>query len=130
MLHHPNIVPSASINRWIVGIKTFHFDLVHIPSERHGPDGLSRRPPQPGDAAELEDGFDDWIDDLYGMMQLIIPPPCLSHAAIDPEPDSDTTTTIYVFAQQMSGPARKIPKIIPPSYNLFPHTDPTIRMDA
>ena len=79
---------------------------------------------------EPEDDFDDWIDDLYGMMQLINPPPCLSHAAIDYEPDSDTTTTVYAFTQQMSGPAGKIPEIIPPSYNLFPRTDPTIRMDA
>ena len=79
---------------------------------------------------EPEDDFDDWIDDLYRMMQLINPPPCLSHAAIDYEPDSDTTTTIYAFVQQTSGPAGKIPKIIPPSYNLFPHTDPAIHMDA
>ena len=64
------------------------------------------------------------------MMQLINPPPCLSHTAIDSEPDTNTTTTIYAFVQQMSEPTGKIPKIIPPSYNLFPHTDPAICMDA
>ena len=57
MLDHPDIVPSVSINHWIVRIKTFYFDLVHVPSKRHGPDGLSRRPPQPGDAVEPEDDF-------------------------------------------------------------------------
>jgi hypothetical protein len=30
MLSNPNISPSASINRWIVAILTFHFDLIHI----------------------------------------------------------------------------------------------------
>jgi hypothetical protein len=49
MLSNLDISPSASINRWIVAILTFHFDLVHIPGTHHGPDGLSRRPWQVGD---------------------------------------------------------------------------------
>jgi hypothetical protein len=49
MLANPDIAPSASINQWIMAILTFHFDLVHVPGSRHGPDGLSRRPPQPDD---------------------------------------------------------------------------------
>ena len=44
MLSNPDISPSASINRWILAILTFHFTLVHISGIRHGPDGLSRRP--------------------------------------------------------------------------------------
>lgn len=75
MLQNPDIAPSASINRWIVAILTFHFKLVHVPGTNHGPDGLSRRPPQPEDEpfdyeAE-EDEFDDWIDRLYSFMHLI-----------------------------------------------------------
>jgi hypothetical protein len=53
MLAHPDLVPSASINRWIISILTFHFELVHVPSAFHGPDGLSRRCPQPGDKPGL-----------------------------------------------------------------------------
>ena len=30
MLANPDIHPSASINRWIVSILTFHFELVHV----------------------------------------------------------------------------------------------------
>ncbi|KAF7344735.1 DNA/RNA polymerase [Mycena venus] len=45
MLAHPDLEPSASINRWILAILTFHFTLVHVPGVLHGPDGLSRRPP-------------------------------------------------------------------------------------
>jgi hypothetical protein len=43
MLTNPDISPSASINRWIVAILTFHFDLMHVVGTHHGPDGLSRR---------------------------------------------------------------------------------------
>ncbi|RDX39418.1 hypothetical protein OH76DRAFT_1298064, partial [Lentinus brumalis] len=43
MLRHPDYAPSASMNRWIVSITTFHFTLVHVPGVHHGPDGLSRR---------------------------------------------------------------------------------------
>ena len=47
MLSNPDIAPSASINRWIISILMFHFTLVHVPGECHGPDGLSRRVRQP-----------------------------------------------------------------------------------
>ena len=39
MLSNPDIVPSASINRWILSILMFHFTLVHVPGDKHGPDG-------------------------------------------------------------------------------------------
>jgi hypothetical protein len=64
MLANPDIAPSASINRWILSILMFHFDLVHVPGAFHGPDGLSRRKPQPGDKPEPSDDFDDWIDQV------------------------------------------------------------------
>ena len=71
MLGNPDLVPSASINRWILSILMFHFTLVHVPGIRHGPDGLSRRCPQPGDKPEPEDDFEDWIDEVYGFMHFI-----------------------------------------------------------
>src|ERR1700735_3743557 len=61
MLSNPDIAPSASINRWILSILMFHFTLVHVPGAHHGPDGLSRRRPQPGDEPEPEDDFDAWV---------------------------------------------------------------------
>ena len=41
MLRKPDIAPSASINRWILAILAFHFELVHVPGASHGADGLS-----------------------------------------------------------------------------------------
>ena len=37
----------------------------------HGLDGLSHRCLQPGDKSELEDDFDNWIDNLYGFLHII-----------------------------------------------------------
>jgi len=31
MLNNPDIQPGAAVNRWIVGIKLFQFELVHVP---------------------------------------------------------------------------------------------------
>jgi hypothetical protein len=74
MLANPDIAPSASINRWIMSILSFHFILVHVPGSHHGPDGLSRRPPQPDDKPEEDDDdFDDWIDRLHGFLHFINP---------------------------------------------------------
>src|SRR5882724_9708716 len=48
MLNHPDIQPGVAMNRWIVGIKLFHFELVHVPGTLHtGLDGLSCRAPSP-----------------------------------------------------------------------------------
>jgi RNase H-like domain found in reverse transcriptase len=77
MLANPDIQPSASINRWIVSILTFHFDLVHIKGTFHGPDGLSRRPKQLLDPEiDADDfNFEDWVDHLHGFMHQIQPLP-------------------------------------------------------
>ena len=75
MLSNPDIAPSASINQWIVSILMFHFTLVHVPGSYHGPDGLSRCRPQPGDQEEMEDDFEDWIDHVNGFIHLINPSP-------------------------------------------------------
>ncbi|KAL1944872.1 hypothetical protein VTO73DRAFT_2492 [Trametes versicolor] len=73
MLNNPDEVPGASMNRWIVTILTFHFHLTHVPGVQHGPDGLSRRPPQPGDEPYIEDD-EDWLDRLNGLLHLANPP--------------------------------------------------------
>jgi len=75
MLANPDIVPTASINRLILGILMFHFTLVHIPGSHHGPDGLSRCRPQPGDADKPEDDFEDWIDRVNGFLHFLNPLP-------------------------------------------------------
>ena len=49
MLNNPGEGPNATINRWIEDISMFHFELRHVPGVRFAPDGLSRRPAQPGD---------------------------------------------------------------------------------
>ena len=82
MLNNPDVVPSASINRWILSILMFHFTLVHVPGTHHGPDGLSRRRPQPGDEDEPEDDFEDWIDRVYGFMHFINPLPSQNSLAV------------------------------------------------
>jgi len=72
MLSNPDIAPSASINRWIVSILMFHFELVHVPGACHGPDGLSRRRPQEGDTSDNTDDFEDWIDEVNGFPHMIL----------------------------------------------------------
>ena len=49
MLENPDMMPNATINRWIDNIKLFHFTLRHKNGATFGPDGLSRRPPQSED---------------------------------------------------------------------------------
>jgi Integrase zinc binding domain/RNase H-like domain found in reverse transcriptase len=91
MLRNPDLAPSASINRWIVSILMFHFTLVHVPGTHHGPDGLSRRRPQPGDEDEPEDDFEDWIDQVHGFMHFVNPTPSramLSHGTVTSPPIS------------------------------------------
>lgn len=95
MLNNPDEAPSASINRWIVSILTFHFALVHVPGAQHGPDGLSRRHPQPLDEYDPADEDDDWIDRLNGLVHLINPlPPVLRASTFSPIPTFIQATSI------------------------------------
>ena len=55
MLNHPEMGPNATINRWIEKILMYHFELRHVPGINFGPDGLSRRPKQPGDEEYPDD---------------------------------------------------------------------------
>jgi len=74
MLKNPDIDPSVSINRWIIAILTFYFDLVHVPAAFHSPNGLSRCRLQPNGKPEPEDkDFDDWIDCLHRFIHFINP---------------------------------------------------------
>ena len=87
MLANPDIQPTASINCWIVSILTFHFTLVHVKGTHHGPDGLSRRPPQPDDVPDNSDNeFEDWIDRLHGFIHQINAP----YKSISPYPQVST----------------------------------------
>ncbi len=71
MLSNPDIAPSASMNRWIISVMMFHFELVHVPGSFHGPDGLSRRRYQTGDIEEIDDEyFDDWVDQVNGFLHM------------------------------------------------------------
>lgn len=49
MIENPDLMPNATINRWIDQVLMFHFTLRHKAGATFGPDGLSRRPKQVGD---------------------------------------------------------------------------------
>ena len=67
MLCNPDVQPNAAINRWIAAILLFDFKLVHIPAEKHhGPDGLSRREPIPGEDDDEGDP-EEWVDDILSL---------------------------------------------------------------
>jgi hypothetical protein len=102
MLANPDLQPSASMNRWTLAILTFHFTLVHVPGTVHGPDGLSRRPPQIGDEPEPEDDFEDWIDQVHGFMHLINDSPYVRRAQ----------HTIYTLATDIAPDGQDPPYII------------------
>jgi transposase InsO family protein len=61
MLKEPDLQPNAAMNRWIQGILTFDFELVHVPATKFkGPDALSRRPMAETETI-IEDN-DEWLD--------------------------------------------------------------------
>jgi hypothetical protein len=65
MINNPILQPNTTINRWIVVILLFFFELVHVSASKHtGADGLSRRPPADEDPLE-EDDHEDWLDRSY-----------------------------------------------------------------
>src|SRR5882724_2484990 len=58
-----DIQPGAAVNRWIVGIKLFQFELVHVPGHlQTGPDGLSHCATSPNNPIEEDEDMDDWLD--------------------------------------------------------------------
>jgi hypothetical protein len=125
MLNNPDIAPSASINRWIVSILMFHFELVHVPGTNHGPDGLSRRKPQPGDEAEPEDDFDDWIDDVHGFVHMINPHPANTTTLI-----TATPMTCYITeAERDDSPPIELDNSEGDTYDLVPRSDASVKAD-
>ena len=72
MLNNPDIQPGAAVNRWIVGIKLFHFDLIHVPGKLHNaPDGLSHCAQLPNDPTDEED-LDDWLNRTMGFAVVLM----------------------------------------------------------
>ncbi|KAG6883995.1 hypothetical protein C0993_002230 [Termitomyces sp. T159_Od127] len=80
------------MKQWVVAILMFHFELVHVKGTFHRPNGLSRRPRQPGDPKpdlSNDDEFSDWVDRLHGFIHLIQLPIRLLR------PDTPTNTLLH-----------------------------------
>jgi hypothetical protein len=124
MLANPDIAPSASINRWILGILMFHFTLVHVPGTHHGPDGLSRRRPQPGDDDEPDDDFEDWVDQVNGFIHFIDPLPFQIDSISTSPPISCYITDV---AREDSQGPEDAPQVhsddMPTPYTIVPRSD-------
>jgi hypothetical protein len=74
MLENPDMMPNATINRWIDEILLYHFTLRHKAGATFGPDGLSRRPRQPTDP-EVEPCSDDEDEGPTGAPEVEIADP-------------------------------------------------------
>ena len=129
MLANPDIAPSASINRWILGILMFHFTLVHVPGTHHGPDGLSRRKPQPDDEEEPEDDFEDWIDQVNGFLHFLNPHPTHIYSITASPPISCYITE---SAREDSPEAPQAPEetTAPTPYSIVPRSEVAQAADA
>ncbi|KAG5327811.1 hypothetical protein C0989_011114, partial [Termitomyces sp. Mn162] len=103
------------MNRWIMAILMFHFKLVHVKGTFHGPDGLSRRPPQPGNPP-IDDSnnsvYKDWIDCLHEFIHQVQLPLLLlrqvstaSHR-LPPLTEYDCSLTLATFASNTNTPPR------------------------
>jgi Integrase zinc binding domain/RNase H-like domain found in reverse transcriptase len=124
MLANPDIAPSASINRWILGILMFHFTLVHVPGTHHGPDGLSRRRPQPGDEDEPEDDFEDWVDQVNGFLHFVVPLPSqISSISTSPPISSYVTDTDRDDSPEPDEPSQDPDEGTPTPYSIVPRSD-------
>src|SRR5882724_3141841 len=63
MLNNLDIQPGTVVNRWIIDIKLFLFELVHVPGHLHtGLDGLSCHAASPNDLINEDEDADDWLD--------------------------------------------------------------------
>ncbi|KNZ72276.1 hypothetical protein J132_04070 [Termitomyces sp. J132] len=102
MLQNPDIQPFASMNRWIMAILMFHFELVHVKGTFHGPDGLLQCPPQPGNPPiDNSDNsvYEDWINCLHRFIHQVQLPLLLlrqvSTASHRLPPLAEWSTTTY-----------------------------------
>jgi len=68
MLNKLDLYLNATMNRWIVAILMFDFELVHVLRVKHrGPDGLSRRKAAENKGEEEGKGIEkaeDWVDEV------------------------------------------------------------------
>src|SRR6266481_6095705 len=122
MLNNPDIQPGVAVNRWIVGIKLFHFDLVHVPAtSHHAPDGLSHCTPSPNDP--VDDGNpDDWLDNTMGFAIVLMnsAPPwsnqlCLTSRLVYPSVSFLKHDSIYSAFHQVESTASPSNPMIPRS---------------
>ena len=61
MINSPSL-PNAPMTRWVAFIQLFSFTMKHVPGKTFTmPDGLSRRPPDPGEIGEDFDEEEKWI---------------------------------------------------------------------
>ena len=80
MLHNPDLVPSAAVNRWIAGILLFNFQLRHVAGTSHtAADGLSRRPRADSEPIDDPDEAEDFVDRAYSFAMEV-------HNPVDPTP--------------------------------------------
>lgn len=75
MLQNPDMMPNATINRWIEEISLFQFAIRHKAGATFGPDGLSRRPRQPTDPESVPASDDDTDDEPNGPPEFIFADP-------------------------------------------------------
>ena len=135
MLKNPDVAPSASINRWILSILMFHFTLVHVPGTHHGPDGLSRRRPQPGDMEEPEDDFEDWIDNVNGFLHFLNPHPRTINYITPQAPISSYITdtpqqeTERAAEETPEDPPQPPEDVTPTPYSIVPRSEAAINAD-
>jgi hypothetical protein len=79
MLKEPDLQPNAAMNRWIQGILTFDFELIHVPANKFkGPDALSRRPMAENE--EIIEDDDEWLDNI-ALFTSLNPTKEISHPA-------------------------------------------------
>ena len=123
MLNNLDIQPGAAVNWWIIGIKLFHFDLVHVPGTLHNaPDGLSQRAHSPNDPVDEEDP-DDWLDRTMGFAvvlmnsatpwshQLQLSSPVSFPLALSLPSTSFSSCSAYLHVDSPpTGPSPKIPR--------------------
>jgi hypothetical protein len=107
MLNHPDLLPNATLNRWIAIIKLSDFELKHVPADKHkAPDGLSRRPPTSEEKAEAEaDDVEGWIDETLETFAL--------KEGIPESPDNrDSTIPATAKSNEEWGELREIKKFL------------------
>lgn len=123
MLRNLDIAPSASINRWIAAILTFHFTLVHVPSACHGPDGLSHRLLQSDESPPAEDNDLDEISvnfltmHFWAQINLLTAPHHAVASLVNPMVDAPVLVYQDVSRSKKARAFDYYPTVFPAWYN-------------